>query len=538
MTSDTPRAIEGGADLAPAEGGPGAMTHREIVTAMSGLLLGMLVAILSSTVVSTSLPRIISDLGGGQSSFTWVVTSTLLATTVSTPVWGKLADLFPRKTLVQLALLIFTVGSVVAGFAQSTGWLISCRVVQGLGAGGLMALVQVVLSDLVSPRDRGRYMGLLGGVMGIGTVGGPLLGGFITDGIGWRWNFFVAVPVAIAAVITLQRTLHLPPKPKRKVRFDYAGALLVSSGISVLLIWISLAGHQIEWASWQTAAMVLGGLGLLIPAVFVERRAPEPMIPLKLFNNRSLVLAVIASIAVGVALFGTSVFLSQYMQIARGKSPTESGLLTIPMVVGLLLSSTIVGQVISRTGVYKRYMMVGALLLTAGCALMGTVDEQTPFLELIAFMFLLGSGVGMVMQNLVLVVQNSIHPSEMGAGSSLIAFFRTLGGATGVAALGSLLATRVASGITERLASAGIKAPAGTTGGALPDVNTLPEPLRQIVEASYAAGIAELFLVAAPLGLVAFVAITLLPEVPLGKRSGIQIASEPEKTEAREPVAA
>jgi EmrB/QacA subfamily drug resistance transporter len=505
----------------------GAMTHREVVTALSGLLLGMLVAILSSTVVSTSLPRIISDLGGGQSSFTWVVTSTLLATTVSTPVWGKLADLFPRKTLVQLALLIFTVGSVVAGFAQSTSWLISCRVVQGLGAGGLMALVQVVLSDLVSPRERGRYMGLLGGVMGIGTVGGPLLGGFITDGIGWRWNFFVAVPVAIAAVITLQKTLHLPARPKRKVQFDYAGALLVASGISLLLIWISMAGHQIDWASWQTAAMLIGAFGLLVPAVLVERRAAEPMIPLRLFENRSLVLAVIASIAVGVALFGTSVFLSQYMQIARGKSPTQSGLLTIPMVVGLLLASTIVGQIISRTGVYKRYMLLGTLLLTSGCALMGTLDDHTSLVELGAFMFVLGSGVGMVMQNLVLVVQNSVDSRDMGAGSSLIAFFRTLGGATGVAALGSLLATRVGSEIADRLTTAGIKPPASVSGGTLPDVNSLPGPLREIVEASYAAGIAELFLVAAPLGIVAFLAIAFLPEVPLGRRSGIELAREP-----------
>jgi EmrB/QacA subfamily drug resistance transporter len=512
------------------------MTHREVVTALSGLLLGMLVAILSSTVVATSLPVIVGDLGGGQSSFTWVVTSTLLATTVSTPIWGKLADLYPRKLLVQLALLIFTTGSVVAGFAESTTWLISCRVVQGLGAGGLMALVQVVLSDLVSPRERGRYMGLLGAVMGVGTVAGPLLGGFVTDGIGWRWNFFVPVPIAVAAVITLQRTLHLPAARPRRVRLDLAGALLISSGVSLLLIWVSMAGHQIGWGSWATVAMVGGALALLGPALRVEARAPEPMIPLRLFSSRTLVLAVIASVAVGVALFGTSVFLSQYMQIARGKSPTESGLLTIPMVVGLLVASTVVGRIVTRTGRYKRYMLLGCLLLAAGAGLMGTLDETTPFLELGVFMAVLGTGVGMVMQNLVLVVQNSVPARDIGAGTSLIAFFRTLGGATGVAALGSVLATRVSSDIARGLAERGVPAPGGAggaDGGRLPDVATLPGPLREIVQSAYAAGIAELFLVAAPLGLIAFAAVALMREAPLGERSGIELARE-----APEPLAA
>ena len=215
---------------------PSPMSHRDVLEAMSGLLLGMFVAILSSTVVSAALPRIISDLGGGQSSFTWVVTATLLALTVSTPVWGKLADLVDRKLLVQLALVIYTVGSIFAGLSQSTGWLIACRVLQGLGAGGMTALVQVVLSDLVSPRDRGRYMGLLGAVMAVGTVAGPLLGGVITDGIGWRWCFYVGVPIAMAAIVVLQRTLHLPARPRRDVSIDVPGILLISAGVSLLLV--------------------------------------------------------------------------------------------------------------------------------------------------------------------------------------------------------------------------------------------------------------------------------------------------------------
>jgi EmrB/QacA subfamily drug resistance transporter len=501
------------------------MTHREVLEAMSGLLLGMFVTILASTVVSAALPRMITDLGGGQSSFTWVVTSTLLTLTVSTPIWGKLADLVDRKLLVQLALILYVVGSLLAGLSQSTGWLIACRAVQGLGAGGTTALTQVILSDLVSPRDRGRYMGYLGAVMAVGTVAGPLIGGLLTDSsLGWRSCFYVGVPLAGAAIVLLQKTLHLPRR-RRQVRIDYPGALLMSAGVSLLLIWISFAGHQFDWASWQTAAMVLGGVVLLAAAVLVERRAPEPLIPLHLFRNRTIVLAVIASVAVGVAMFGTSVFLSQYMQIARGMSPTESGLLQIPMMVGVMFSSIVIGRLIARTGRYKRWMMLGTLLLTAGLGLMGTLDETTSLVELGIFMLAVGAGIGMVMQNLVLVVQNSVGFSEMGAGSALIAFFRSLAGAAGVAALGAVLSSHVTSSIASGLARLGIDGGAMASGGGkLPDPSKLPGPVRAVVEHGYGTGVGEIFLVAAPLGLIAFAAIALIREVPLGTLSGVEAA--------------
>src|SRR3954451_14792501 len=242
-------------DVAPPEVNARGMTHRQVLEAMSGLMLGMFVAILSSTVVSTALPRIISDLGGSQSSYTWVVTSTLLALTVSTPVWGKLADLFDRKLLIQTGLGIYIAGSMLAGLSQSTGWLIGCRVIQGLGVGGLTALVQIILSDLVSPRERGRYSGYLGAVFGIGTVAGPLLGGVVTDSFGWRWCFYIGVPFGVAAFVVLQRTLHLPRR-RREVSIDYAGAALIAGGVSSLLIWVSLAGQQFDWVSWQSAGLV------------------------------------------------------------------------------------------------------------------------------------------------------------------------------------------------------------------------------------------------------------------------------------------
>jgi EmrB/QacA subfamily drug resistance transporter len=512
-----PAVNEGGRPMAAVnEGGRpmAAMTHRQILEAMSGLLLGMFVAILSSTVVSTSLPRIVSDLGGTQSGYTWVVTATLLALTVSTPIWGKLADLFDRKLLVQSGLIIFVLGSLLAGLSTSMGWLIACRAIQGVGAGGLTALVQVILSDLVSPRERGRYAGYLGAVFGVGTVAGPLLGGVITDSLSWRWCFYVGVPFALAALVVLQRTLHLPRR-RREVKMDYPGIVLISGGVSSLLIWVSLAGQQYAWVSWQTAALVGLGIALVAAAIAVERRAHEPLVPLRLFGNRTVVLAVIASVAVGIAMFGTTVFLSQYMQIARGYSPTESGLLTIPMVIGLFLASTIVGRIVTKTGRYKRWMVAGAISLTTGLTLMGTLDETTSLVELGAFMLLVGAGVGSMMQNLVLVTQNTVGQRDMGSGSSLIAFFRSLGGAIGVSALGAVLAAKVAHDI-----------PAKATGGKVPDISSLPAPIAHVIEHAYGTGIGEVFLLAAPLGLVALVALLLIRETPLGSKSGIELTTE------------
>ncbi len=451
------------------------------------------------------------------------MTSTLLALTVTTPIWGKLSDLFDRKLLVQTGLVLYVGGSILAGLSQSTGWLIACRVIQGIGVGGLTALVQVILSDLVSPRERGRYAGYLGAVFGIGTVAGPLIGGVVTDSLGWRWCFYIGVPFAIAAFVVLQRTLHLPRR-RREAKIDYVGATLIAGGVSSLLIWVSLAGQQYAWVSWQSAALVALGVALCVAAVVTERRVAEPLVPLRLFKERSVVLAVIASVAVGIAMFGTTVFLSQYMQIARGKSPTESGLLTIPMVVGLFFASTIVGRLVSSTGHYKRYMLLGGVLLTAGLGLMGTLDETTSLIDLSVFMLMLGAGLGMLMQNLVLVVQNTVRFEDIGAGSSLVAFFRSLGGAIGVSVLGALLATHARDTITSGLAAQGIKA-AGTA-DTVPDVRTLPEPVAHVIEHAYGTGIGEIFLLAAPLGLVALIAVALMREVPLGGRSGIDIARD------------
>ncbi|WP_083259927.1 MFS transporter [Cellulosimicrobium cellulans] len=512
----------------PASAGQTTMSRREVLESLSGILLGMFVAILATSVVSSSLPKIISDLDGSQSSYTWVVTATLLATTISTPIWGKLADLTNRKVLIQVALVVAVVSSALAGLSQNVGTLITFRAFQGLGAGGLMALATVLVTDIISPRERGKFMGLMGGVMAVSQIGGPLLGGVLTDTASWRWNFFVGLPFAIAAIVVLQRTLHLPTAARRVVKIDYWGAGLISVGVSTLLLWVTFAGQNFAWLSWQTSLMVGGAVAALVAAVLVERVTAEPIIPLQLFRNRTFVLAVVASVAVGLALFGTAVFLSQYMQVARGKTPTESGLLTIPMIVGTFVASTLFGQLITRFGRYKAIMVTGAALLAASLFALSTIDYHTSFVLISVYLFFLGTSMGMLMQNLVLAVQNTLAVEEMGAGTSTVAFFRTLGGAVGVSVLGAVLASKVTTSIQSGLERLGV--PASSMGGsnAVPDVNTLPGPVKDLVERAYGDGIADIFLVAVPLALVALVAVIFLKEVPLGTKTGLEERLEKE----------
>src|SRR4051812_44895949 len=423
------------------------MSHREVLEAMSGLLLAMFVAMLSSTVVSNALPRIVESLHGTQTGYTWVVVATLLTMTASTPIWGKLADLFSKKLLVQTALVIYVLGSLAAGTAPGMGFLIGARAVQGVGVGGLTALVQVVIASMVTPRERGRYSGYIGAVFATATVSGPLVGGLIVDtpGLGWRWCFFVGMPFAVAAFVVLQKTLHLPVV-RREHHIDYLGAALIMGGVSILLVWVSLAGNQFAWGSVSSGALVVLGAALLVCAVYVEARvAVEPIVPMHLFRDRTTSLATAASVLVGVAMFGATVYLSQYFQIARGMSPTRAGLMTVFMVGGLVLSSMVTGRIISRTGTWKRYLVSGMVLVVIGIALLGRIDATTPLRVLAVDMAVLGLGLGATMQNLVLSVQNNSAQADMGAASSLVTFFRSLGGSIGVAALGAVLTHQVST---------------------------------------------------------------------------------------------
>lgn len=493
---------------------------------LSGLLMALFVGVLSSTIVSNALPRILGDLGGTQAEYTWVVSASLLAMTASTPIWGKFADLYSKKLLVQIAIGIFLVGSLLCGLAVSTSQLIGFRVLQGLGMGGLQALTQVVIAAIITPRERGRYMGYLSAIMSVAVVGGPLLGGVIVDSpLGWRWCFFAGIPLAALSLVVLQRTLNVPTARRDDVSIDYLGALLIAAGISALLLWTSLAGKQFAWGSPVSIGLVVGGLAILGLAVVVERRAKDPVIPPFLFRDRTFVLASAASMFVGVAMFGSTIFLSQYFQLARGATATEAGALTLPMIVGMFVASNVAGQLISRYGRWKRYLVLGGSLLTAGLTLGAAVISSTvPYWPVAIAMLFVGLGVGMTQQNLVLAVQNTVAMRNMGSASSTVTFFRSVGGSAGVAGLGALLASVVASRTASGLSAAGIEGGNATEGGQVPNLAELPEPVRAIVMDSYGHAIADIFLVAAPLALLALIAILFLREKPLRETLDIEDA--------------
>jgi EmrB/QacA subfamily drug resistance transporter len=450
-----------------------------------------------------------------------VVTATLLASTATTPIWGKLADLFSKKLLVQLSITIFTVGSILAGFSQSVETLIGWRVLQGIGLGGLQALIMIVMAAMISPRERGRYTGLISTVMSVAPVAGPLIGGVIvdTEWLGWRWCFWVGAPLAVVALVVVQRTLNLPVV-KRKVSIDYLGAALVAAGVSALLIWVTLAGNTFAWGS--TESLALAGLGAVLIAAFlvVESRAKEPIIPLRLFRDRTTTLSILASIAVGVAMFGGAVFLGQYFQIARGFSPTTAGLLTLPMIVGSMISSTGSGALITRYGKWKIYLVIGAVFMLAAFGLLSTIDHTTNLVLVGIYLFLLGFGMGMAMQNLVLAVQNSVSGADLGAASSTVTFFRSMGGTIGVSVLGAVLASRVAELTTAGLATSGETAPAG--GAAIGNLNELPTAIADIVRAAYGDATAQVFMIAGLLAIITFVAVLAIREIPLRTETGME----------------
>ena len=525
----------------------GQMSHREVMEALTGLLLAMFVAMLSSTVVSNALPAIVTDLHGNQTGYTWVVVATLLTMTATTPIWGKLADLMSKKLLVQSALVIYSAGSIVAAFAPSMGVLIGARAIQGLGVGGLTALVQVVIASMVSPRERGRYSGYIGAVFATATVSGPLLGGLIVDSpLGWRGCFFVGLPIAALAFVVLQKTLHLPTV-KRDVSIDYVGATLIMAGVSVILVWVSLAGTDFAWVSTTSALLVGGGAALVAVALYVEARvAKEPVIPLRLFKDRTIALATLASVMVGVAMFGATVYLSQYFQLARGMSPTEAGLMSIAMVGGLLVSSTVTGRIITSTGLWKRYLVGGTFLVIVGMALLGTIDARTPLPVVGGYMLVVGLGIGATMQNLVLAVQNTADPRDLGAASSVVAFFRSMGGSIGVSALGAVLAHQVSGSVKDgiaQLVAGGRLTPAEIaqlqhSTGDIPDLDALPGPVQTVYEAAMGDATGHLFLIAVPFVIAAFVCVLFIKETPLRTNLGPAEAAAPEATGDLDEMAA
>lgn len=499
-------------------------SRKEVRNIMTGLLAALFTALLSTTIVSTALPTIMADLNGTQREYTWVITASLLMMTVSTPIWGKFSDLFNKKLLVQLSIVLFVVSSLIAGFANAIPVMMGARIIQGVSLGGLMALVQSIMASIVSPRERGRYSGYMGGVMGIATVSGPLLGGFITDALGWRWTYFICIPLAIAAFILIQRDLKLPTNPPRNISIDYAGGILIALTAALPMLWVTFAGSSFDWVSWESAGFVSSFLLTGALAIIVELRVAEPIVPIHLLRNNTAGLMIVASLAVGIAMFGPAVFLTQYFQLGKGYSATAAGLMILPMVFCQTLSSTVAGIIVSRTGKWKPTMLVGSVLMLLGMVGLGVIDSGTAYLWVSISMAVTGIGVGALIQNIVLAVQNTVDVRDIGAVSATIAFFRSLGGAIGVTALGAVLTNQVAGQIQRDVAalggdSAGLSNMSGDNPSL--DLSGLPEAAQQIIQQAYADGFGFVFLISAIVSVLALLAILLVRERPLRTTIGL-----------------
>ncbi|MFJ1971020.1 DHA2 family efflux MFS transporter permease subunit [Streptomyces sp. NPDC087903] len=504
-----------------------------VLVSIGALLLGMLLAALDQTIVSTALPTIVSDLGG-LDHLSWVVTAYLLASTAATPLWGKLGDQYGRKKLFQTAIVIFLIGSALCGMAQNMPQLIAFRALQGLGGGGLMVLSMAIVGDLVPPRERGRYQGLFGAVFGATSVLGPLLGGLFTEHLSWRWVFYVNLPVGVVALAVIASTLHIPRKVTPHV-IDYLGTFLIASVATCLVLVASLGGTTWGWGSPQVVVLTVLGVALAVVFVRVERRAAEPVLPLKLFRIRTFTLSAVISFIVGFAMFGAMTYLPTFLQVVRGVSPTMSGVYMLPMVVGLLLASTASGQIVSRTGRWKVFPVVGTGVTTLGLLLLHRLDEHSSTAAMSGCFFVFGLGLGLVMQVLVLIVQNSVSYEDLGVATSGATFFRSIGASFGVAIFGTVFASRLGDKLADALR--GAQLPPGVTADALESdprgIATLSPALRPAALHAYASSITDVFLYAAPVALLGFVLAWFLKE---DKLRGSVTAPDVTETLASNPV--
>jgi EmrB/QacA subfamily drug resistance transporter len=488
------------------------LAGRALWTVFGALMLGMFLAALDQTIVSTALPTIVGDLGG-LSHLSWVVTSYLLAATVSTPIYGKLGDMYGRKPVFQAAILIFLAGSMLAGLSQSMDQLIGFRALQGIGAGGLMVGAQAIIADIVPPRERGRYMGLIGSVFAVASVAGPLLGGFLVDSLSWRWVFYVNMPVGALAVaiVALRLRLHTPPM---RHRVDYLGAALLTGGVGSLVLLTTWGGNQYAWDSATIVGLAIAGVVLLALFVWQESRAAEPLLPLTLFRSRVFDVANAMGFTIGMAMFGAIVFIPLYLQLVYGASPTSSGLRLLPLMAGLLVAAIASGRAISRIGRYKIFPITGTATLVVGMFLLSRLSVGTaPWLASV-YMLVVGVGIGLVMQVLVLVVQNDARPNEIGVATSTATFFRSVGGSFGVAIFGAIFASRLAGQI-ERLPPAAAKRLAGGIHLTPEQAKELPPKVHADFLQAFAHALHGVFLWGMLLAIVPFVLAWLLKEVPL-----------------------
>ncbi|MEO8328413.1 MAG: MDR family MFS transporter [Candidatus Nanopelagicales bacterium] len=486
-------------------------THMRL--ALGALMLTMLLAALDQTIVSTALPTITSDLGGLK-QLSWVVTAYLLAATASTPIWGKLSDLYGRKLMLQSSVVVFVAASALAGLSQNMSQLIATRALQGLGGGGLMVLVFAVIADLIPPRERGKYTGLFGAVFGVASVIGPLLGGFFTEHLSWRWIFYINLPLGIAAFLVLGAVLHLP-RHREKHTIDWLGAALLVVGVTSLLMVTVWGGQQYAWVSAQVFGLMIIGVGAAALFIRQELRAPEPMVSMSLFSNRVFSITSAIGFVVGFAMFGSIVYLSIYLQVVNGATPTKAGLQLLPLMAGIIVASIVSGRLITRTGRYKIFPIIGTGLATIGLFMLSTLGGDTPYWQIAAAMVVLGAGLGNVMQVLILAVQNSVPPTQLGAATSGSTFFRSIGGSFGTAVFGAIWSARLTAELGDVL-------PAGSAAGQNPTssmtvIHALPAELQATVLGAFARAIDTTFLFGVPIMAIAFVLAFFVPEVTLRK---------------------
>ncbi len=497
---------------------PGYLSHRQILVVMSGLMAGMFLAALDQSIVGTALPTIVGELGG-LNHLSWAVTAYLLTSTASTPLWGKISDLYGRRPVFQVAIGVFLVGSVVGGLATSMGMLIGGRAIQGLGAGGLIALVLSIIGDIVPPRERGRYQGYFAAVFGASSVAGPLLGGWLTDGPGWRWIFFINVPIGLAALFVTNSALRQVPTVRRDHKIDYLGAALIVAAVTSILLYTAWAGDAYGWTAPFPIALLIGGFVLVGLFAFVESRAEEAILPPRLFRIRVFTTTSIFAAVMGLAMFGAIIFLPIYLQIAQGFSPTKSGLALLPMVLGLFTTSIGSGQLMSRTGRYKLFPTIGSAVTAVAMLLLSTLKADTPYGIVALYVFLLGAGLGFTMQIVITAVQNAVPRSDMGAATAGVTFFRSMGGAFGTAIFGAVLGIR----LTHYLESAGSAVPSSDGGEAgfansVAAIRALPGDVQAVVIDAWVKALHDVFLTAVPFVVVAFIVSFFIPEKRLTSR--------------------
>jgi EmrB/QacA subfamily drug resistance transporter len=489
--------------------------RREVMVVLPGLMLAMLLAMLDNMIVSTAMPRIVSDLNG-LTHLSWVVTAYVLGTTVSTPLWGKVGDLYGRKSIFMSSIVVFLVGSALSGMSQNMGELIGFRALQGLGAGGLIVGVMAIIGDLVPPRERGRYQGFMASVMAVAMVAGPLAGGYITDHLSWRWAFYINLPLGAVALLLLAFRLHLP-KYRTEHRIDWTGAGLLALGITALVLITTWGGTEYAWGSWQILGLV--GLAVVALALFalVERTATEPILSLGLFRNRNFTLSVLIGFLLGFAMFGAINFLPLFQQVVQGASATNSGLLLLPMMAGLLVTSLVAGSLITRTGRYRIFPVIGGLVMTLGMVLLATIRVDTTKTQVSLYMLVLGMGMGFLMQTTMLIAQNSVEQKDLGVSSSAATFFRSIGGSFGVSLFGAVFNHSLKTDLTHQLgtAAAGQLTGGGVAGLTAAKLELMPPALVRALLHGIATGTSSIFVWAIVIAALVPVLAVFIKHVPL-----------------------